>query len=91
MKFLPDPVYQVLKWLVVIVIPAAATLYVGLAAVWGWPYADEIAKTAALICAFIGALIGVSQIGYNKSLAIAKADAEKAEKAKDDKSDKAKG
>ncbi len=68
MKFLPDSVYQVLKWLVVIVIPAAATLYVGLALVWGWPYADEIAKTASLICAFIGAIIGVSQIGYNKSL-----------------------
>jgi hypothetical protein len=83
MKFLPDPVYQVLKWLVLVVIPAAATLYVGLAMVWGWPYADEIAKTASLICAFIGALIGVSQIGYNKSQAaaklLAKADKEKTE------------
>ena len=78
MKFLPDPVYQVLKWLVVIVIPAATTLYVGLAAVWGWPYATEIAKSSALICAFIGAVIGVSQIGYNKSQAIAAA-SEKAE------------
>ena len=78
MKFLPDPVYQLLKWLVVIVIPAAATLYVGLAGVWGWPYAAEIAKTSALICAFIGAIIGVSQIGYNKSQAVA-AIAEKAE------------
>lgn len=87
MKFLPDSVYQVLKWLVVIVIPAAATLYVGLALVWGWPYADEIAKTASLICAFIGALIGVSQIGYNKSLAAAKATAE----TKDDKVEEAEG
>lgn len=87
MKFLPDSVYQVLKWLVVIVIPAAATLYVGLALVWGWPYADEIAKTASLICAFIGALIGVSQIGYNKSRAVAKATA----KAKDDKAEDAEG
>lgn len=87
MKFLPDAVYQVLKWLVLIVIPAAATLYVGLAAVWGWPYATEIAKTASLICAFIGALIGVSQIGYNKSLAAAKVTAE----AKDDKAEEAEG
>lgn len=83
MKFLPDSVYQVLKWLTLIVIPACAALYVGLAGIWGFPYPDEIAKTASVICAFIGALIGVSQIGYNKSLqaaAIAEKTEEKEEK-----------
>ena len=83
MKFLPDSVYQVLKWLTLIVIPACAALYVGLAGIWGFPYPDEIAKTASVICAFIGALIGVSQIGYNKSLQAA---AEKTE-AKEEKAE----
>ena len=68
---LPDKVYDVLKWVTLVVIPALATLYVGLAAVWGWPYADEIAKTAAVVCAFLGAILGVSTAEYRKSQSLA--------------------
>ena len=63
---LPDKIYDVLKWITMIVIPALATAYVGLAAVWGWPYADQIAKTAAVICTLLGALLGISTAQYNK-------------------------
>ena len=63
---LPDKVYDVLKWITLVVIPALATAYVGFAAIWGWPYADEIAKTAAVICTLLGALLGISTAQYNK-------------------------
>lgn len=63
---LSDGVYNILKWVTMIVIPALATAYVGLAAVWGWQYADEIAKTAAVICTLLGALLGISTAEYNK-------------------------
>ena len=63
---LPDKVYDILKWIVMIVIPALATAYVGLAAIWGFPYADEVAKTAAVICTLLGALLGISTAQYNK-------------------------
>ena len=63
---LPDKVYDVLKWLVMIVIPAATALYVGLAEVWGFPYAQEIGITSALICTFLGALLGISSAQYYK-------------------------
>ena len=63
---LPDKVYDILKWITMIVIPALATAYVGLAAVWGWPYADQIAKTAAVVCTLLGALLGISTAQYNK-------------------------
>ena len=63
---LPDKVYDILKWVVMIVIPALATAYVGLAAIWGFPYADEVAKTAAVICTLLGALLGISTAQYNK-------------------------
>jgi len=63
---LPDKVYDVLKWITMIVIPALATAYVGLAAVWGWPFADEVAKTAAVICTLLGALLGISTAQYNR-------------------------
>lgn len=63
---LPDKLYDVLKWITMIVIPACATAYVGLASVWGWPFADEVAKTAAVVCTLLGALLGISTAQYNK-------------------------
>lgn len=65
---LPDKVYDALKWICMICIPALATAYVGLAAVWGWPFADEVAKTAAVVCTLLGALLGISTAQYNKGL-----------------------
>ena len=47
---LSNKVYDVLKWIVMIAIPAATTAYVGLSGVWGWPYATEVAKTSAVVC-----------------------------------------
>ena len=64
---LDNKVYDVLKWLVIVVIPAITTAYVGLSAVWGWPYADAIAKTSSIICVLLGSILGISTIQYNKS------------------------
>lgn len=63
---LNDKLYDILKWVTMIVIPALATAYVGLAGVWAWPFADEVAKTAAVICTLLGALLGISTAEYNK-------------------------
>ena len=63
---LNSKVYDILKWITMIVLPALATAYVGLSAIWGWPYADEIAKTTAVICTLLGALLGISTAQYNK-------------------------
>ena len=63
---LPDKLYDILKWVTMIVLPALTTAYVGLAAIWSWPYADEIAKTTAVICTLLGALLGISTAEYNK-------------------------
>jgi len=63
---LSNGIYDVLKWLVVIVLPALTTAYVGLAAIWGWPYATEVAKTGAVVCTLLGALLGISTAQYNK-------------------------
>ena len=62
---LPDNVYNILKWVTMICIPALTTAYVGLSAVWGWPYATEIAKTSAVVCTLLGALLGISTATYN--------------------------
>lgn len=63
---LSNKLYDVLKWVVLIVIPALTVCYCALAKVWAWPYADEIAKTSAAICTMLGAILGISTAQYNK-------------------------
>lgn len=63
---LSNKLYDILKWVTMIVIPALATAYVGLASIWAWPFADEIAKTSAVVCTLLGALLGISTAQYNK-------------------------
>ena len=63
---LNDRLYDILKWCVMILIPAVTTAYVGLSAVWGWPYAEAIAKTSAIVCTMLGAILGISTAQYNK-------------------------
>ena len=66
MMILPDRIYDLMKWLTLVVIPALTTAYVGLSGVWGWPYAEEVAKTSAVVCTLLGALLGISTAQYNK-------------------------
>lgn len=61
---LTNKYYDTIKWLVLVVIPAATTAYVGLASIWGWPFSEEIAKTSAVLCAFLGAILGISNLQY---------------------------
>lgn len=67
---LNSKVYDILKWVTLILIPALTTAYVGLAAIWGAPfiYPDEVAKTSAVICTLLGALLGISTAQYNKDI-----------------------
>ena len=63
---LSNKLYDILKWCVLIAFPALTVAYVGLAAIWGWPYAEEVAKTSAVVCTLLGALLGISTAQYNK-------------------------
>ena len=65
---LNNKVYDVLKWLVMLAIPSLTTAYVGLAAVWNLPCPEEIAKTSAILCTLVGALIGISTVEYRKGV-----------------------
>ena len=63
---LSNKVFDILKWLTLVGIPALTTAYVGLSAIWGWPYADQVAKTSAVVCVLLGSLLGISTIQYNQ-------------------------
>lgn len=63
---LPDKLYNVLKWICLIALPALAVFYFTLAKIWGLPYEAEIPATINAVAVLIGALIGISQIAINK-------------------------
>lgn len=63
---MPNQVYDVLKWIAQILLPAAATLYAALAGIWGLPFGEQIVGTISALDLFLGALLGISTVQYNK-------------------------
>lgn len=62
-----DKVYDVLKWIALILIPAIGTLYFALAGIWGFPYAEAIVGTLTAVDTFLGAILGISTSMYKKN------------------------
>ncbi|MDG5953512.1 phage holin [Bifidobacterium longum] len=59
---MPSRVYDVLKWLGLIVLPALAVFVNTVGPAWGWPHVDAIVITLNALGILAGALIGVSAI-----------------------------
>lgn len=59
-------VYDILKYIAQIVLPALGALYFALSAIWGFPYGEQIVGTITAIDAFLGALLGISTAQYKK-------------------------
>ena len=61
-------VYDLLKDIALIVLPALATLYAALAKIWGLPYEVAIPATIMAVDTFLGAVLKLSSNQYNKSM-----------------------
>lgn len=61
-----NKVYDVLKTIAQIWIPAIATLYFTLAGIWGLPYAEQVVGTLTAIDTFMGVVLKISTNSYNK-------------------------
>lgn len=59
---LPSRVYDILKWLGLIVLPALALFVNTVGPAWGWTHVDAIVTTLNALGILAGALIGVSAI-----------------------------
>lgn len=59
-------VYDILKYIAQIVLPALGTLYFALAKIWQFPYGAEVVGTITAVDAFLGALLKLSTNQYNK-------------------------
>lgn len=60
--------YDVLKWIAQYFLPALGTLYFALANIWSLPFGEEIVGTITAIDAFLGVLLGISTMQYNKTI-----------------------
>lgn len=60
--------FDLLRTLCEIVIPAIGALYFAVAKIWQLPYGTEITGTCAAIATFLGALIGVNRASYNSGM-----------------------
>lgn len=61
-----NKIYDILKWIALVVLPALATFYIGLGQFWNIPYPSQISGTIMLVDALLGALLGISSIQYAK-------------------------
>lgn len=57
-------VYDVLKKVALIILPALATLWLTLGKIWGLPYTTEIGATITAVAVFLGACLEISSKNY---------------------------
>ena len=63
-----NKLYDILKYIAQIVLPALGTLYFALASIWGFPCGEQVVGTIAAVDAFMGALLKISSDRYYQEL-----------------------
>ena len=61
-----NKLYDVLKYVAQIGLPAVGTLYYALSAIWGLPYGEQIVGTITAVDTFLGTLLMISSSAYRK-------------------------
>ena len=62
---LNDKTYNYLKWIVVVMLPALGTLIGTVGTAFNWEYTQVTLVIVTAVTTFLGALIGVSTVGYH--------------------------
>ncbi len=57
MMKIPDELYDILKWVCLIFLPALSTAYSALAGIWSLPFGEQIPATVTVISLFLGTLL----------------------------------
>ena len=64
---LNNKLFDILKWISIVALPALSTFIVVLGKIWGWgDIAPMVAQTITAVAVLLGALLGISTIQYNK-------------------------
>lgn len=65
--WLSDRAYSVLKWVTQIVLPALATLYLTIGALWNLPEPEKVAATIVAVDTFLGVILMIASNQYKNS------------------------
>lgn len=63
---LSNRVFDILKWVAILFLPALAILIRTVFAIWQIPYGEEISNTIIALQVFLGAILGISTLNYNR-------------------------
>lgn len=63
-----NKLYDILKWVAQLFLPALGTLYFALTGIWGLPYGEQVLGTITAIDTFLGLILGISTANYRKNL-----------------------
>ena len=63
-----NKVYDILKYIAQIVLPALATLVITIFTIWNLPYGEAIAGTIMAVDAFMGAILMLESKKYHNGL-----------------------
>lgn len=62
-----NKIFDILKWIAIVALPALSTFIVVLGKIWNWgDIAPMVAQTITAVAVLLGALLGISTIQYNK-------------------------
>ena len=68
MTIFNDKVYDVLKWVAIVCLPALSVFVSVISKIWGWAdLGSMIAQTITAVAVLLGALLGVSAIQYKNN------------------------
>lgn len=59
-----NTLYDRLKFVVIILLPSLGAFYLGLSQLWGFPEPEKVGASIALLAAFLGALLQISNSKY---------------------------
>ena len=65
---LPQKVYEILRWVVIVVIPAAITLYGVIGNTCNIPYTEVVLTIAGAVDVFLGTVFGISKLAYDNKM-----------------------
>lgn len=68
MIFKDNRIFDTLKWIATVGLPALTALWLTIGHIWSLPYVEPIGATLAAITTFACALLGISSIQYQKKI-----------------------
>ena len=67
-----NTVYDLLKYIVIIVLDALSVFYVSMAATWGWPLANEVRDTIDAVSVLMASILLISAADYTIKTSISR-------------------